>query len=77
MYTAKQFEVALQETLAEVRSDIRESWAMEPTAEKREALWHEHKAIERIEEKLRHEFANIIRRAGEPVGGVAGERPGE
>jgi hypothetical protein len=63
MYTAKQFESALAATLAKVRSDVVQAWADAPTLEKREELWLEQKAIDRVEECIRNDFASIIERA--------------
>jgi hypothetical protein len=73
-YTAKQFEAALIETMRLIRADIREEWATCDDRERRESLWHESKAIERIEEKVTHEFCNIIgRAAGTVATGGSGE----
>jgi hypothetical protein len=63
VFTSKQVEAALQTTLDKVRADIVKDWADAPSAEKREELWQEQKAIERIEETLRNDFASIIERA--------------
>lgn len=73
-YTARQLEAALVQTMRIVREEIRESWAMEAEREQREALWSEHKAVDRIEERIRNEFGNIIQRA---AGTVADREPGE
>ena len=63
MYTAKQVEAAIQETLAQCRANVVQSWSTEPDREKREALWSEFQAIERVEESIRNDFGNIIERA--------------
>ena len=63
VYTAENFRAALDETLARVKSQVVQDWATAETAEKREQLWHEQKAIERIEECVRNDFASIIERA--------------
>ncbi len=65
MFTAKQFECALVQTLDSVRRDVVQAWTMADSPEKREELWHEQKAIERIEEKVRNDFESIIERAAD------------
>lgn len=63
MYTAKQIEQALASTLAKAKADVVEAWTSSEQQPEREALWVEHKAIERLEELVKHEFAAILRRA--------------
>lgn len=70
MYTAEHFKAAFAATLSRVRTEVVEDWAKADTAEKREQLWHEQKAIDRIEECIRNDFESIIRRAA----GDSGER---
>jgi methionyl-tRNA synthetase len=67
MYTAKQVEGAIKETLAQCRVNVVQSWSTETDREKRERLWSEYQAIERVEESLRNDFGNIIERAAGPV----------
>lgn len=63
MYSSEHVEAALKETLAKVRADIVQSWASEPDPRKREELWAEHNATERIEERIRNDFTQYLRRA--------------
>jgi methionyl-tRNA synthetase len=63
MYTAPQVEAAIKETLAQCRANVVQSWSTEQDREKRDALWSEFQAIERVEESLRNDFGNIIERA--------------
>lgn len=62
-YTAKHLEAALAETIAKARADVVQSWAAEKAPERRDSLWHDMQAIERLEELLRNDFAAILRRA--------------
>lgn len=68
MLTPKQVEAALAATLDAAKQGVKESWTSEPDREKREQLWSEYKAIERIEETLRNDFASIIERAADQPG---------
>ena len=60
MLTLQQIEAALKIALAKVRASVVESWAGAADAEKREQLWSEYQAIDRIEETLKHELTSII-----------------
>jgi hypothetical protein len=65
VYTVKQLMAANKAVLAKCRTDIVESWQAEADPEKREQLWHEQRAIERIEEQLgnEREFTSALQRA--------------
>jgi hypothetical protein len=73
VFTAKQVEAAIAITLANVRSDVVQSWGAELDRETREQLWCQFQAIEKVEESIRNDFRRIIERAaGYDAGDGAG-----
>jgi hypothetical protein len=62
--TLQQVEALVASAIAKARADVVESWGAETLPLVRERLWHEFKAIDRIEESIRNEIRNSISGTG-------------
>lgn len=63
MATPLDFERALHELLERLKLEAVEAWASSREPERREALWHDYQAIDRLTERLSNDFRELIERA--------------
>lgn len=60
MNIEREARLVLAQALAKCKADVVECWSCEPDREKREALWHQLKATERLEEYVADELKRFI-----------------